>query len=111
MGQDTNALLRDRLLDRPILPIPIPTTTADKGLVTRPCLLIGWSLRETTGAGTASVEFEGSQSTAGPIVGEQVLASGGSGNQHIANEGVLCEGGLLLHVVSGSVTGVVWARV
>lgn len=107
---DTNATLRDRLLERPVLPVPIPTTTTDKALITRPCLLVGWSLRETTGAAVASAEFDAAPSSGGPTVGEQSLASAGSGSQHLCNEGVLCEGGVFLHVVSGSVTGVVYAR-
>lgn len=108
---DSNATLRDRLLQRPIIPVPIPTTTTDKAVTTRPCLLCGWSLRETTGAAVASVEFEAAQSTGGPACGEQQMASAGTGSQSINSEGVLCEGGLFLHVVSGSVTGCAWVRV
>lgn len=111
MPADSNRTLRDQLLERPVLPIPIPTTTADKALCNRVCLFCGWSLRETTGAATATVEFEASASTTGPQVGEQQLASGGTGSQFLGTEGVLCEAGLLLHVISGSVTGVAYARV
>jgi hypothetical protein len=108
---DSNAALRDQLLERPIRAIDIPTSTADRELVQRVCLLVGWSLRETTGSATATAEFFAAQGTAGPRVGEQQMASGASGSLAIANEGVLCEAGVNLHVVSGSVAGCIWVRV
>lgn len=110
MSQDSNRALRDRLAERPIIPLPIPTTNADKPLTTRACILCGWSLRETTGGATATVEFEAAQGTQGPPVGEQQMASGGTGSQVLPDEGVLCEGGVFLHVTSGSVTGCIWVR-
>jgi len=110
MSSDSNATLRDRLLQRPVLPVPIPTITADKPLVTRPCLLVGWSLRETTSSATATAEFSASTDPAGPFAGEQQLASGGSGSFHVCNEGLLCEAGLMIHVISGSVRGVAYVR-
>lgn len=110
MAPDSLGGVRDRLLERPIRPIHIETTTADVKALTVPGLLVGWSFRETTGSATAAVELFGSQSTGTPIAGEQTLASGGSGSQTVSNEGVLCEGGILVHVVSGSVRGTLWVR-
>jgi len=107
---DSNAALRDRLLERPVTPLNIPTTTADIKLTTKAILLVGWSLRETTASATATAEFEGSMDTAGPHVGEQQIASGGTGSFQICLEGVLCESGLLLHVISGSVAGCAYVR-
>lgn len=98
------------LSDQPCLPIPIPTSTADRELSGRPGLLVGWSLRETTGSGTASVEFVGATAGNDPVVGEQVLASGGSGSFQVAPDGGYCPAGLNLHVISGSVRGVAYYR-
>ena len=100
----------DQLAQLPVVAISIPTSTADRSLSTRPGLLVGWSLRETTGGGAAVVEFEGSQDTAGPHVGEQALASGGTGSFQVAPDGAYCPAGLMLHVISGSVAGVAYYR-
>lgn len=108
---DTNSEVRDRLAERPIVPIPIPTTSADLTLVTLPVLLVGWSLRETTGSGAAVAEFIAGQSTTNEVAGEQALASGGTGSQFLGDEGLLCEAGLLVHRVSGTFTGCVWVRI
>ena len=91
--------------------IPVPTTTTDTQLTSRPCLLVGWSLRETTAAAVAAVQLFSGGSTGGVLVGEQALASGGTGNHQVAPDGVLCEGGLFLDVLSGSVAGVVYVRI
>jgi len=108
---DSNATLRDALMERPVLPIPIATTTTDTTLTSKPCLLCGWSLRETTGSAAATCEFDGSRDPAGPTTGEILLAAGTSSSFSLMDEGVLCESGLLLHVISGSVKGVAYARV
>lgn len=107
----TRDQLKDQLLESAILPFDIPTTTADTEIVSRPCLLVGWSLIETTGSAGAKAEFFAAQGTQGPRVGESNMASGTSDTQTLAAEGVLCEGGVNLHVISGSVRGVVYARV
>lgn len=99
------------LADRQVTVIPIPTTTSDLPLTTKPCLLVGWSLRETTGSAGAVAEFEGSQSTSGPKAGVQSLASNASGSFQVAEDGGYCPAGLLLHVISGSVAGCAYVRV
>lgn len=111
MAGDSNEGIRDRLLSRPLLPLPIPTITTDKTLTTRVCLFCGWSLRETTGSAPATAEFHGGTDTTNPIVGEEQMASGTAGTKHLGTEGVLCESGLMIHVISGSVTGVAYVRV
>lgn len=108
---DSNEEVRDRLAARPVVPISIPTITADTNLTSRPCLLCGWSLRETTGAATAAGEFKAGNDNTNPNVGEQALASAGTGSLALMDEGVLCEGGLRIHVVSGSLAGVAYVRI
>lgn len=103
--------LRDRLADRPVLPLSFTARTADKSLSNTAVLLVGWSIRESTGSAVATVELEGNQGTGDPHVGEIQLASGASETKFLGDEGVLCEGGLNLHVIAGSVSGCVYARV
>ena len=111
MAADSAMLIVERLRERPCRPIPIPATGASHTLTSRPALLVGWSLRESTGAAAASVEFLSGTSANSGIAGEQQLAQGVSASQTIADEGCLCEGGIYLSVISGSVVGCVWARV
>lgn len=106
-GDDATAA---ELSDQPCLAIPIPTITADTTLSSRPGLLVGWSLRETTGAATAVAEFIGAAGATAPVVGEQQLASGASGSFMVAPDGGYCPAGLSIHVVSGSVRGVAYYR-
>lgn len=99
-----------QLADQPCIAIPIPTITADTQLSTRPGLLVGWSLRETTGSAAAAVEFIGAVGTTAPVVGEQQMASGLSGSFQVGPDGAYCPAGLSIHVVSGSVRGVAYYR-
>lgn len=108
---DSNAGVRDRLLLRPIVPITIQATAADVTLVTKAVLLCGWSLRETTGGGAASCEFRTGDASTGAILGEQALASAGTGSQWLGDEGVLAESGVVVHRVAGTFTGTIWIRI
>lgn len=103
-------MLAELLSEHQAVSIDIPATAADKALTNRPCLLFGWSLRETTGAGTAAAEFFNGGSAAAPRVGEQALASAGTGGQGPGGPGIFCDGGLFLHVVSGTLAGCVYVK-
>lgn len=104
-------VLADIVGERPVRAFNIATITADLQVTTRPCLLMGWSLRETTGSAAAAAELFNGSTTGGSRAGEQALASGGSGGQVCPDDGVWCDSGLLIHVVSGSLTGSVWLKV
>jgi hypothetical protein len=108
---DTNASLRDRLLERPIVPITIPTTSADVPVTSKACLLVGWSFFETSGSAGATAEIRSGDASTGTYVAGVSLASGGAASQHAANEGILCEGGISVHRLGGSFRGSVWIRI
>lgn len=103
-------LLVGVLQDRPVRPFDIPATGTSQKLFTRPCLLMGWSLRETTGSAAAAVVLFNGAGAGGPRVGEQQLASGASASQVGPADGIWCDTGLYLFFVSGSVEGSVWLK-
>lgn len=71
-------------------------------------LLVGWSVRETTGAAGATVEIRDG-SSAGTLVGASSLAAGLSETQWAGDRGIGVQGGLFVVLVSGAVTGALWA--
>lgn len=65
-GDETSPELEIR--GRPTIAINVPATAAGVRLTTRDCLLVGWSLRETTGAAPALVELiDGGDTTGSPV--------------------------------------------
>jgi hypothetical protein len=72
-------------------------------------MLTGWSLRETS-LNPATVDLYSGGSTGGALVASFTIAAGGSSVIAIPDGGVLCDAGLYIEVVSGTVTGAVWVR-
>jgi hypothetical protein len=66
-------VLWDWLSAQPTIPIPVLSTSASAKIYTRPCLLVGWSLRETTGAAAAQAEFWNGADTTGELVAEVTI--------------------------------------
>lgn len=85
--------------------ISVEATTANKTVVQGMSWLAGWSLRESTGAATASCHFE----SGGNLVAMVSLASGGADTQWIGGHGVKCRQDITLVIDSGSVEGAVYA--
>lgn len=110
MAQDSIQAFRDRLRERPARPVPVPTTTTDVPVLGKACLVVGWSFRETTGSARAAATLVNGSGATGDSAAEIGILSGGGHVQGLGDEGVLCEGGLFLHVVTGSVAGTVYAR-
>lgn len=63
----------DALMARPCIGVPIPSGTASKVLVSRPCIFVGYSLRETTGLAPAQVEFLDGTDANGILQAEQSI--------------------------------------
>lgn len=79
------------------------------GLVTSlPCLLLGWSVRETSGAAAAVVVLHDGNDNSGGRVAEIGLAAAASAAAAIPPPGVWCRDGLYAEVVSGAVRGELW---
>lgn len=84
--------------------VSVPVTAANTLISSSPCVLLGWSLAEATGAAVASVEFV----TGGNPVGESRLAAGASDTHSIAGGGIYIRSGLTMNVLAGSVKGAVY---
>lgn len=87
-----------------VFPVSVPTVTTQQIIISGRAKLIGWSLRETTGAAIATVEF---QSGGNPIA-EAALAAGGSATNTLGQHGVIISQNITLVVLAGSVTGAVY---
>lgn len=81
--------------------ISVPVTTVSVTLLEGGGFLAGWSLRETTGAATATVEV----TSGGNPVAEISLSSGGSDTQWLGDHGVEVNQDITMDVISGSVAG------
>lgn len=62
--------LYNLLMARPVVAINVPTTAASRSLLNRQCILMGWSLRETSGTAPVLGEFIDGNDTTGSPVGE-----------------------------------------
>lgn len=94
----------------PARPLQVPTTTASRLLAQGRWIVYGWSFRETTGAAAAIWELYDGYDDTGELVASTGLAQATSDSQALMDVGVLMERGVYLNVVSGSITGSVWAR-
>lgn len=95
----------------PASAIPIAATTTDVLLCGNALLLRGWSLCETTGAGTAEVYLRDGTNATGLIVAHVTLKSSESTRDYPSFAGIGIRGGLYLDVVAGTVDGAVWVNV
>lgn len=59
-----------------VIPVPLGTVSVDTLVISRDCWLMGWSLRESTGAAGAIVELLSGSSSNGELVAEIGLGAG-----------------------------------
>lgn len=90
----------------PAIVVSVATTTTSERLVSSPCSLVGWSLRETTGAASAEVEFTSGNNP----IGESSIGPNGSDTHNMSGNGVYVQSDITLNVVSGSVRGAIYVR-
>lgn len=85
---------------------PVSTTLFDTTdlMVSQPCWLMGWSLREFSGAATCTLEYKSGDTP----VAEITLAAGATETVWLGPLGVYCAGGLKRVTVSGQWTGVLY---
>jgi hypothetical protein len=70
----------------------------------------GWSLIEPSGAAAATVELYDGMDTGSQLLAVINLPVGGAAPTGVSHDGVEVREGMFLSVVTGSVRGVVWAR-
>ena len=96
--------------DRAARPVQFGATAAGERLVSGPAILLGYSIRESTGAAAAAVRLRNGADATGAIVATIGLAASGSDTQMPTDPGLICDVGVWLEVVSGSVEGSVHVR-
>lgn len=73
-------------------------------------VLLGWSVRESTGAAAAGFDLYDGHDATGSLLGTCALAAGAESQRTLFSEGVDVTAGLYLSVTSGAVHGVVYVR-
>lgn len=99
------------IVDLTELPAAQPVTITSGGpavLVSLACLLLGWTIRETSGSAAASGYLTDGPDANGQHVAEFGAGAGLSTSSPVPPPGVLCKDGLAVHVVSGAFTGAAW---
>lgn len=91
-------------------PVQVPGNGAATILITEEVLLVGWSIRETTGAASAVFQLFSGTTTGGLQVAEIGLGPGLDSTPPIPYGGINCYNGLMINPVSGTVRGAVWVR-
>jgi len=62
-----------QVLQQPVIPISLPSTITSKVLLSRPLILMGWSLRETSGTAPVVLELLNGADATGEIVAEVTI--------------------------------------
>ena len=70
-------------------------------IVTGACRLLGWSVRETTGASGFSAEL----TSGNQVIGEIAAGSGQADSHTMPLNGVYCPGGITITTETGAYTG------
>ena len=96
--------------DRSVKGVGIGATTTTAQFFTGPARLMGWALRETTGAAGASCDlYDGNDVTGGIMVPFTFLANE-SVRDWLGPNGVLITRGAFLNVLTGSVKGALFVE-
>lgn len=96
--------------DRNNIPISIPATTAGATFALGPVRLMGWALKENTGAASAAFELYDGNDTTGQSLTPVNLVANESIRDWFGATGVLCERGLFINVTSGTVRGTLFVK-
>jgi hypothetical protein len=88
-----------------VVAIPVPVTAADITVLSGYAYLFGYSIRESTGAATATVEIQ----DGGHPIAELSLGNGGADTRWFGPMGVCVRSDITLHILSGSITGAIYA--
>lgn len=86
--------------------ISLPSPAISNQLIAGKARLVGWSLRETTGAAAASVNF----TSGGNVIATSAMPSGTSDNHYPPGGGIIASSDISITVLAGSFTGAVYVR-
>jgi hypothetical protein len=73
-------------------------------------ILLGWSIRETSGTTAASFDLFDGHDQNGALLATSALAAGGESQRTLFSKGVPLVAGLYFQLVSGAVKGVIYVR-
>lgn len=95
-----------------VYPISVPQLAAPgtQNLYQGRARLCGWSLVEPVGTAAATVELYDGMDTGSQLLAVINLPAGGAAPSGMSHDGIEVREGMFLSVVTGSVRGVVWAR-
>lgn len=106
----TDQITYATLRTRPTITIPLPQVVASIQLVGRPCILVGFSIREDAGA-VAKGELVGGTDDNAQTIASLTFAANGSAIAEPGAEGPYCAAGLRFRRESGTFKGAVWVKV
>lgn len=92
----------------PCYTLPFGVTTLSINLVGRAALLLGYTIRETTGAAAADIDILDGNDFNGAVVATVTLLAGQSLRDNMPGDGIYCQSGPFLRINSGSVRGALW---
>lgn len=98
------------LQSRPTIAIPVLSTDGSRQLTSRPCILAGIGVRETSGAAAASFDLYDGSGTGGVRAASIGLVANGGVYSGISPEGPACFRGLWLQQGAGAWTGTVYVK-
>lgn len=87
--------------------LPIGQNPYPSAIISGACRLMGWSVRETTGAALAEVDIFSGSSTTGLLVAKVTLAANESNREWFGPAGIRCNG-IYTNFVTGSIDGVLF---
>lgn len=96
--------------DRNTIAVSMPATVAGNTFTMGPVRLMGWSLKETTGAATAAFELYDGNDVTGQSLAPVTLQANESIRDWFGATGIICERGLFINVTSGSVRGTLFMK-
>jgi hypothetical protein len=85
-----------------IRPVTLRAMTASAALIGMGGRLMGWALRESTGASFAAIEFYDGASTGGTLIAPINIGQGGFLTFYYGDLGIDVESGIYVNVVAGS---------
>lgn len=100
----------EALCERAASPIPVSSAAGGGQATNGPGLLTGWSFRETSGAGVATIRIFDGGGAGGLLVATIQLASTASDHEAFGDSGPLCRGGISVVSVAGTWEGTIYAK-
>jgi hypothetical protein len=93
-----------------VRPVSLRAVTADTALIGMGGRLMGWALRESTGASFAALEFYDGASAGGTLIAPINIGQGGFLTFWYGDLGIDVESGIFVHMVAGSMDITVYYR-